>query len=495
MRIDKVEIESFKNLKHFKIDLDEIFLDSVLLGQNATGKSNFIEALVLIFKFLDLEKKPVWNEKLKLPLNYEILYRVRNYKVQIKYNKSYSFWINGEKLKSQKVFFQNKDKYLPSNVFTYYSGTSNRLESHFDEHQKRFYDKIIKDDMGTIELDKLRKLFYVRLIHSYFVLLSFFSFHDDESKKSRKFLSEYLGIEDIESILFILNKPSWKGSDDPRFWGATGTVKDFLSKVWNYSIAPIKHEENTRIDFKKSQKQEKLFLYLSSKDKLQQLAKEYSNNTEFFKALESTYISDLISEIRVKVKKRNLDGEITFKELSEGEQQLLTVLGLLRFTKEEETLVLLDEPDTHLNPKWKWEYLGKLREVVGDDKTTHIILNTHDPLVIGGMVKEQVRIFTKDEKTGEIKVTTPDIDPRGLGVAGILTSELFGLSTTLDPYTMNLIEEKMEISTIERRLTTDERNRLKEINIELEPFGLNYDRRFPDIAECLKEKFKKNRGE
>jgi predicted ATP-dependent endonuclease of OLD family len=290
MRIDKVEIESFKNLKHFKIDLDEIFLDSVLLGQNATGKSNFIEALVLIFKFLDLEKKPVWNEKLKLPLNYEILYRVRNYKVQIKYNKSYSFWINGEKLKSQKVFFQNKDKYLPSNVFTYYSGTSNRLESHFDEHQKRFYDKIIKDDMGTIELDKLRKLFYVRLIHSYFVLLSFFSFHDDESKKSRKFLSEYLGIEDIESILFILNKPSWKGSDDPRFWGATGTVKDFLSKVWNYSIAPIKHEENTRIDFKKSQKQEKLFLYLSSKDKLQQLAKEYSNNTEFFKALYSSYI-------------------------------------------------------------------------------------------------------------------------------------------------------------------------------------------------------------
>ena len=51
MRIDKVEIESFKNLKNFKIDLDESFLDSVLLGQNATGKSNFIEALVLIFKF------------------------------------------------------------------------------------------------------------------------------------------------------------------------------------------------------------------------------------------------------------------------------------------------------------------------------------------------------------------------------------------------------------------------------------------------------------
>jgi len=35
---------------------------------------------------------------------------------------------------------------------------------------------------------------------------------------------------------------------------------------------------------------------------------------------------------------------------SEGEQQLLLVLGLLKFTAEEEALFLLDEPDTHLNP-------------------------------------------------------------------------------------------------------------------------------------------------
>jgi hypothetical protein len=34
--------------------------------------------------------------------------------------------------------------------------------------------------------------------------------------------------------------------------------------------------------------------------------------------------------------------------LSEGEQQLLMVLGLMRFTKSHQSLVLLDEPDTHL---------------------------------------------------------------------------------------------------------------------------------------------------
>lgn len=46
MRIDSLYIEDFKNLKQFKIDLDENELNTVLLGQNATGKSNFIETLV-----------------------------------------------------------------------------------------------------------------------------------------------------------------------------------------------------------------------------------------------------------------------------------------------------------------------------------------------------------------------------------------------------------------------------------------------------------------
>ena len=67
--------------------------------------------------------------------------------------------------------------------------------------------------------------------------------------------------------------------------------------------------------------------------------------------MESTYISDLIHETRIKVRKKDAAGNITFKELSEGEQQLLMVLGLLKFTKNEESLFLLDEPDRHLDPE------------------------------------------------------------------------------------------------------------------------------------------------
>lgn len=376
MRIDKVYIKNFKNLIEFEIELAEGFMEKVLLGQNATGKSNLIEALVLIFKYLDLDKIPSFL--------YRIEYFCRGHKIRAEFDGKRSFFKNDKKI-TIKDFYDRKNDYLPKYVFTYYSGVSNRLEEHFNDHQINFYKKIIQPDVDTTEIEDLRKLFYVRLIHSYFVLLAFFSFEDDESNQ---FLRNYLDIDGIESILFVLKDPGWKGNDDPRFWGATGLVKEFLDKVWNYSIAPIYHVETVKPDFRsKGVDQPRLYLYISDKNKLKEIAKFYKTNTEFFKALESTYISNLIEEIKVKVKKRNVRGELTFKELSEGEQQLLTVLGLLKFTKDEESLILLDEPDTHLNPLWKWQYLKLLQDVVQKHETTQIILNTHDPLVIGSMTK------------------------------------------------------------------------------------------------------------
>jgi len=447
MRIDKVYIENFKNLKKFSIELNEEEMNTVLLGQNAKGKSNFIEALVLIFKYLDLSNAS--NRKYP-SFKYRINYECRNKKIEVDYTgEDYKFTIDKIKLKYFNDFFaqEKKNEYLPKNVFTYYSGVSDRLDRIFWDHQEIFYDKIIKKGFDKSQLDSLRRLFYVKQIHSFFVLLAFFSLGKFETK-TKKFLLDVLGIEDLESVLFVLKKPSWKGTGDPKFWGAEGLVKEFLNSLWKYSLAPIYYKESVKIDFRHEENRERLYLFISDKEKLKQFAedffeisKEKPNNNFLFKALESTYISELLEEVKVKVKKK-IDGQVTFKELSEGEQQLLTVIGLLIFTKEEDSLVILDEPDTHLNPLWKYDYLSYLKTLVksanddSEDKTTQIIINTHDPLLIGSMVKSQVRIFNKKTNEGKknerMFAFEPDVDPKGLGVAGILTSELFGLPSILD---------------------------------------------------------------
>ncbi len=472
MRIDYVNITEFKNLKDFEINLDENFMETVLLGQNATGKSNFIESLVLIFKYLDLEKP--------CDFFYKIKYSCRENNIVIEFKEAkYEFIINEKKITTAE-FNRRKNELLPKYVFTYYSGISNRLKEHFDLHQKRFYDKIIKPDVSHTDIDNLRRLFYVQTVHSYFVLLAYFSFEEQE-QVSIEFLKSVLGIEDLESILFILHKPIWeKGNGDIRFWGADGLVKEFLKEVWDLSIAPIYDKVTVPLNFRKNTKQERLYLYISTKEKLKELAKIYTSNTEFFKALESTYISDLIEEVRVKVKKRNVNGELSFKELSEGEQQLLTVIGLLKFTKDEESLILLDEPDTHLNPLWKWRYLQYLKDVVNTEKdATQIILNTHDPLVIGSLVKEQVRMFS--ETNGIITALQPDIDPQGLGVAGILTSELFKMPTTLDTETQKKLDLRNELLSKQQtsKLSEEELAKLNDIFNDLKDLGINQSFRDP----------------
>lgn len=56
MRLDKVYIDGFKNLKQLEVDFDETKLTTVLIGQNGAGKSNPIEAITQVFRWIDLRK-------------------------------------------------------------------------------------------------------------------------------------------------------------------------------------------------------------------------------------------------------------------------------------------------------------------------------------------------------------------------------------------------------------------------------------------------------
>jgi predicted ATPase len=505
MRIDKLYIKEFKNLKEFHIDLDENQMNTVLLGQNATGKSNFIEAIIKIFKYLDLKKDPPIEPELGYRLEYKITYEIKNYKVIVYFNGKYKFLIS-ENIKqkneaeeefnviTKSKFFREKEEYLPKYVFAYYSGISDRLNKLFWDHQKKFYDKIIKPNFDKNEVDDLRRLFYVKQIHSFFVLLAFFAIESME-EKSKGFLLDILGIEDLESILFVLKepKPKWNNDDgDVRFFNARGLVQEFLSELWEFSLAPIYKEETIKVDFNHDETQNRLYLFIKDKKQLQAFTKKYfefnneqPSNTYLFKALESTYISSLLEEVKVKVKKR-VDGKVTFKELSEGEQQLLTVIGLIMFTREKESLILLDEPDTHLNPLWKYDYLYYLRTLaksqtklneegeVEEDRTTQIIINTHDPLVIGSLDKSQVKLFRRDEVTNQIIAESPSVSPKGLGVAGILTSELFGLPTILDKETQAKLNRKRFLQgKILREESLDQNEYLEyhTLKAELEKYG------------------------
>ena len=475
MRIDSLTIDNFKNLKNFHIDIDETQLTSVFIGRNGAGKSNLLEAIVIIFRDLDLNAPTV-------EFSYEIQYKCADHTVFITSNKdtkSRTFKVDEETI-ARAAFYKMREQVLPAHVFAYYSGPSNRLEKHFSKHQKKFYKALLDGDEET-----LRPLFYARLIHSNFVLLAFFSFFEE---KNKEFLRKYFDIEAVESVLFVMRKPEWDKKKATHskadFWGADGVVRNFLDSLYTYALAPIKETASFEEGIK-TVKKEVTYLYLKDLDKLQEFAAQYGNNTEFFKHLESTYISDLIQEVRIKVRKT--DGAvITFNELSEGEQQLLMVLGLLKFTRSKESLFLLDEPDTHLNPAWKFDYLNLIKEIVGQSESSQVIISTHDPIVIGGLNKEAVTIF--DRSVDGTTVKTPEVNPKGMGVAGLLTSDLFGLPTTLDPDTQQMLDRMRQLLYKKGR-SLEESAELKYLTHELENLGFTRTTRDPLYDKFIEKLF------
>lgn len=508
-----------------------------LIGQNGTGKSNLIEALITIFRDIDLDRDAA--------LDYALEYGIRGHVVRIEADTEKQrrpfVWVDG-KAESQGHLLKNREL-LPSHIFAYYSGRNERIEALFQEHQRRFNrrQEIVAEEVLPPELlrnftgsesdirameeakkreagrlqqlgdDRLRRLFYCRGGHSQLVLLACLLSDDPVFQK----VLNNLHIESLESALFVLKEPyhlrekrrngrfdeNELNEGDPRFWYARGNVvSEFLDKLWQVAWAPIEQEATKQIDFRgRAEKQKQLYLYVPSHDKLKQLGELVGGTDSFFRYAEGAYIGDLIDEVRITVKKRDEHGgKVSFTQLSEGELQILTVLGLMRVTREAHCLFLLDEPDTHLNPIWKLRYFDDIEGVLsaGDGALvqgeSQILITTHDPMMVGSLKREQVHILRREgDKT---TVAIPDEDPQGMGVTGLLKSDLFGLSSTLDSETERRLRKRNDLYVKSPR-TAEEDQELSRLSAELSDLGFSTaDFRDPDYALFVRKLAEHRRG-
>ncbi|WP_162128420.1 leucine-rich repeat domain-containing protein [Flavobacterium phycosphaerae] len=148
---------------------------------------------------------------------------------------------------------------------------------------------------------------------------------------------------------------------------------------------------------------------------------------------------------------------------------------------QESAIVIIDEVDISMHPIWQVSFIEILKDVFPN---TQFIISTHDPIIIGGLLKKQVRVLKEHE--GLTTVFEPDFDPKGLGVAGILTSELFGLKSTLDIHTLEIMSRRNELLLKQDigKLSSDEKSELNEIFHNLNSLGINTTDRDP-----LYEKF------
>lgn len=154
-------------------------------------------------------------------------------------------------------------------------------------------------------------------------------------------------------------------------------------------------------------------------------------------------------------KKEKVKDLVYFKQLSDGEHQLLQVLGSIALFDSKSTLFLLDEPTTHFNPEWRSEFIYLINKCTGEEqREQEILLTTHSPFIVSDSKRENViHTFNGDKKNHQF----PEVETYGASIRFLL-SRLFNQKNSIGKYSyhdlhklydkVNIIENNEDIEFI-----------------------------------------------
>ncbi len=129
----------------------------------------------------------------------------------------------------------------------------------------------------------------------------------------------------------------------------------------------------------------------------------------------------------------------------------------------EPAVVLVDEIDLHLHPKWQRELIGFLTERFPN---TQFIVTAHSPLIVQAASDANIALLKREGDHVVIENHPETI--RGWRIDQVLTSDLFGLETARPPDVEKLLLRRKKLIT-KSRMTAADRKELKSLESQLGP--------------------------
>jgi ABC-type cobalamin/Fe3+-siderophores transport system ATPase subunit len=352
MRLQKLKINSrFKNLDAFEIDFSNKAGITVLIGNNGSGKSNILEAISSIFAGLyDRKHNPIFN--------YELVYNKDIYKVEVKFELGvYEFKINGN-------VDNLKPEHLPSQVISSYSGEETRL---WDKYYWAFYEEYIKAIRGATLPNS--NLVYINKFYWNIALLTLHFYDFAAFTDIRDFCHTTLGINPFNTVKFTFDIPKLTDWVKP----LRPAAPEELNPVTNFVLAlnPMR-EPSIEIDL------------AEFKNRLANFSE-----IEVFRYLTASFMpkaDKLITKIEINYN-NNLEAEC----LSEGEKKLLLIMLILEVVGDENSLILLDEPDSHIHLSRKEE----IQKLLTKYSNRENIITTHSPTLTHNFDLKHITMLTR----------------------------------------------------------------------------------------------------
>ncbi len=184
---------------------------------------------------------------------------------------------------------------------------------------------------------------------------------------------------------------------------------------------------------------------------------------------------DIVRGDLVKLRRGDEDVEVPATWLSQGYQSTIAwiadIVGWFYFERQDpvplaemEGLVLIDEIDLHLHPKWQETLIPILKLVF---PRLQFVVTTHSPMVLTGLKPEEIVILNQDEAGNVVPVqltevpallTGSQIHDRYFGVRRVQAARLgaavrrLGVLSNVDTGSLDE-EERQELESLRRELT------------------------------------------
>jgi predicted ATPase len=382
MRITKLYIKSYKNLQDFTWELNPDYPVAVIVGKNASGKSNLLEAILMIFVEAQRDIEDKFNN---FPFEFRISYQLGDFilgTVNMQYiNNDFSC------IKNQRTV--DPIDVLPNKIISYYAGISKRFLEIIEEYLTN--KKNIKRSFDII---------HIETVHYKFALLTLLA---SKLKRLRAdLLAEKLEIIELVSFNLKIQKPISSLQEDARkenFWSAPNNLAVFFGELYKSKDWVEETEDEIVLGFKYTDLEE---VMRSS------IINDYEDN--LFDLLSKSFANGYIKELDILFKKNGVKENLSFEALSEGEKQKIGIRGTIELFLGSETLFILDEPDAFAHPRWQWQFVPDLQETLGDSRSSQVIFVTHSPLVLstvrdnafmmeGGKIQELNDLYGMDVDT------------------------------------------------------------------------------------------------
>ncbi|MBO1271129.1 AAA family ATPase [Shewanella sp. 4t3-1-2LB] len=134
-------------------------------------------------------------------------------------------------------------------------------------------------------------------------------------------------------------------------------------------------------------------------------------------------------------------GILRYEELSDGEQMVLGRMALFHlFHGQQDTLLLLDEPETHFNDRWKREIVDIIDDAIGRT-SNDVLISTHSAIVLSDVFNNEIVMVQKTDKGSHV---IPVNEPTFATDPSALMMTVFEAEDSIGKRAQEYIEEKLK---------------------------------------------------